>query len=738
MLKNKLYLLKNSSIISLNNDPFKKGSRKFYASVISILLGFLASFLILILNNNNPINFYIQSIGASFNHLFIDQTITTWCCYIIGGLALVVGFKSKVFNIGVAGQMLLAGSLICLFGIIETHYINGVINGHKISQGLFIFISLLIAIVAGIAMALIPYFLKRWFKINEVVSSLLLNYAIFYFCNWLFQHNINFFENASLSSKAMSNAYSINIAGYNFVLPLILSFIAVIFVYFLFKYTTFGYKLKSVGSNKYTSKYGGIKIQRYLGVTFILSGALSGLLGFCYYLGLQHGQVNFSSSTLLPIIGFNCIAVALVAFNNAIGVVLVSILWSVFSIGTQIAAKSPVFNLSRDLSFLLFGIVIYFAAISNLFIHYKPYKYIKKLYIFKKSALYPEYQKLKKENKQHYIDIKKRKKELKNEFLSNNKNKNKLYWNLNFNNINKDKKINYLLDQIKYKNKEKKYIINEAFKNYNENSIYGIKQQYKKENINERLKLIQFQKYEQNILNDKKYKYLLSNKYSKNVSYYKKVLKNQKINLKNNFQNQITQQKYTNPIFLISYKYNIKIRDYLLYKVQYKNFMSYKYAKLRDKLNSSNDKFINKYKQYFQKLFQLNKDIRGAVKYYNKIIHLLKKQKKVLKKKALKDYSDNYHIKTYIGFLILNYWKMYKKYLEDKKIIRLKIKGKISILKKDEFNKPEVIKLNFNKLKSDYWTKVNKNIKTTKLNIKNNNIALNKKIKNIKTRGSKW
>lgn len=120
----------------------------------------------------------------------------------------------------------------------------------------------------------------------------------------------------------MTNDYHLLIHGHYFVLPLVVALLISVGLFVLFRYTTFGYQVKSVGQNPEAAYFSGFPLPRNIILMTILSGFLIGVVSFFYYLTIAR-QISFSSD-LLPVFGFNAIAISLVAFHHPLAMILVS------------------------------------------------------------------------------------------------------------------------------------------------------------------------------------------------------------------------------------------------------------------------------------------------------------------------------------------------------------------------------------------------------------------------------
>jgi general nucleoside transport system permease protein len=268
--------------------------------------------------------------------------------YILAGLAVAVGFKCGLFNIGAEGQFGI-GALCSAF------------VGYSI-HGLPWFIHLPLALLAGAAggalWGAIPGYLKGLTGAHEVVVTIMMNYISYSLSNWLlngpmkapgFRPLTPVIENSAMLPRFFPAPLRFN---WGFILALA---IAAFVYWFLFK-TTIGFEIRAVGANPDGARYAGMNIVKNFVIAMTLSGALAGLAGATQVLGIDHwvGQ-GFSSGY-----GFDSIAIALLGQSHPLGVVLAAFLWGTLRSGAtsmQFTAGVPIEIIS-----IIQGLVIVFVA----------------------------------------------------------------------------------------------------------------------------------------------------------------------------------------------------------------------------------------------------------------------------------------------------------------------------------------------------------------------------------------
>ena len=348
------------------------GRRRLYNSLWALFFGVLASILIIAVTGNNPFEVFqvIFKDAVSQDVRFITTTVV----FIIATLGTALCFKSGIFNIGVSGQMMAGGITSIL--ILKLVGING---------GTIV-LSIILSMVSGALVALVVGVLKAFLKVNEVVSTILLNWVVFYIIKFIIQSDIPGLVTSQSISQNQTDIFNMpgffQTSGWLALLS-IFGIIMIFIMWFIFAKTTLGYKMKMLAMNKDASKYSGSNAKIMLIIIMSISGALSGLAGFLYYTELGVMSAKSEPDTM----GFDTIAIALLVYNNSFGIGIASILFAIIKLGC--GSLKPLFPpLTEDFAQIMFGIIIYVAAIGVVFEKFKIYTYLKNQYIYWKDPHY--------------------------------------------------------------------------------------------------------------------------------------------------------------------------------------------------------------------------------------------------------------------------------------------------------------------------------------------------------------
>ncbi|MEH7121961.1 ABC transporter permease [Bacillus sp. JJ1532] len=330
--------------------------------LISIIISFIAAAVVILLIGKNPLQaFYnlFQGAGilpkpsyAGYKSMLTDFLIllNAMTPLVFASLAVAVAFKAGLFNIGVSGQMLVSGFIATI--IVGYSGLDAIIAKPLV---------LIIGFVAGGLIGGLVGWLKYKFNINEVVSTIMLNYTAQYVISFFIQ--MYYIDPVSRQSKYISEAarltlVNVEIANLKMDIPLgfILAIITAILVKFVMDKTVVGFELKAVGSNRNAAKYSGINVGRNTVLAMVISGGLAGLAGVTYYLGY------FSSiqPKVLSSIGFDSIAVSLLGNSHPIGVIFSSFLVSIIDQGSTYMSSQS--GIRQEISSVIIGLILLISA----------------------------------------------------------------------------------------------------------------------------------------------------------------------------------------------------------------------------------------------------------------------------------------------------------------------------------------------------------------------------------------
>ncbi|AVN60653.1 hypothetical protein CG007_03520 [Mesoplasma entomophilum] len=481
MKKINQWKFKTKSIAYIKSTTFKTKTAYVKVSFISIILGLLCGIIFLYCFGMNGFGFIFSSIIKPFaSPVEPEGTIILLAVFILLGLGLALGFRIKLFNMGGSGQ--------AIGGLLITYlFLNAITGGADFSKlpggyGILLF---LIFIVSGAIVSSLTGILKVLFNIHEVATSIVINWILWYLLKYVLFIKFD----TQLNSPNLPEVFGSQL----WVFAIVFAIASIIIVFVVCETTTVGYKYKVVGMQSTAAKYAGIKTNTFIiGVT-ALQGVFISAAGFFYYFGLKS---NISvANDIMPLLGFDGIPIALVAFNNFLGIIPIAILWAVLKDGIQLTMNSPQYmGLPSETSDLLFGIIILFSTMYLLLMKINVTNYICTIiHKFKNpnfkseiQILNSEIRELKKEKwsillNKEFASEKAKIKELKSN-LKSTTDVEKLKEELSNLSYEYDEAKTFKISKIKNKIKdlkiEKKSLIDKTLEEYNKNSINGLKKVY--------------------------------------------------------------------------------------------------------------------------------------------------------------------------------------------------------------------------------------------------------------------
>ena len=239
--------------------------------------------------------------------------------------------------------------------------------GDKLSNGVLILVMLVAAIAAGSLWGFLPSFFKAKWNTNETLFTLMMNYiatqlAAFFIIVWEVPKGAGKIGIINQNSEA---GWLPVIGGKQYLLTILVVAVMTILMYIYLNYSKHGYEIAVVGESQRTASYAGIKVERVIIRTMVLSGAVCGLMGLLLTAGTDHTL----TTTIVGGRGFTAVMVSWLAKFNPIVMVFTSLLLVVLSRGAS--EISSVFSLNHSFADILTGIILFFIIGSEFFLTYK-------------------------------------------------------------------------------------------------------------------------------------------------------------------------------------------------------------------------------------------------------------------------------------------------------------------------------------------------------------------------------
>ena len=296
------------------------------APLVALLVALVAGDLLILAYGQAPGAVWTLLIEGTWGNAYgfgqVLYKATTLTCT---GLAVAIGLRAGLFNIGGEGQLAAGGFGAAIMGLWLPAATPALIA---------IPLCVLAAGAAGGAVGLVPGVLKARFGAHEVIVTIMLNFIVLAFLNWIVSAKLAVPETLHTEAmragvvprlSAMVDAFHGSAA--NWTIAIILLAVAATW-WFLFR-TRGGYELRAVGLQPEAAEYGGIQVGRTWQRALLLAGALAGLGGVNFVLGYKgYYEDGFAGGA-----GFLGIAVALVGRNHPVGVVLAALFFATLSQG---------------------------------------------------------------------------------------------------------------------------------------------------------------------------------------------------------------------------------------------------------------------------------------------------------------------------------------------------------------------------------------------------------------------
>lgn len=330
----------------------------FSSSLLAIAAGLLFGFIIiLIANPGSAIDGFLTLLTGGFSDGLrgIEKTLYYSVPIMMTGLSVGFAFKVGLFNIGTPGQFIV-GAFAAVF--------VGVEGAGVIPTEIHWLVAVLAAGIAGGLWALIPGLMKAFLNVNEVITSIMMNYIGMYAVNYLI--TLTIFNEKTSQALPPADSAVIPKMGLDKIFSgnyinggIIIALICVAIIYIILTKTTFGYELKACGLNSDASKFAGINDKKNIVLSMVIAGVLAGIGGALTYLSGAGKHIEVVD--VLAVEGFNGIPVALLGLSNPIGVCLSSLFIANLNVG---GTAMQMYGFIPQIVDIIVSCIVYFSAFS--------------------------------------------------------------------------------------------------------------------------------------------------------------------------------------------------------------------------------------------------------------------------------------------------------------------------------------------------------------------------------------
>lgn len=331
------------------------------APFLSLLLALLAIGIIFLALGVNPLFAYGQIFQGAFGSAYgLSETVVKSIPLMLSGVGLALAFRARFWNIGAEGQLLIGATCATALALAYPEWPKLVLL-----PGMF-----LAGFVGGALWGLIPAVLKARWRVDEVITSLMMVYIASNLVNHLVYGPWKGPEERGFpyTSKFSTAAQLPRLAWTRIHYPtLVLALVLAVMIYVLIRQTKWGYQIRVTGENPAAARYAGMSYLKTVFLVMVLSGGLAGLAGVGEVAGIHH-RLRYPEG-ISPGYGFTAIIVAWLARLNPLGAVLTSFLLGGLLVGgdaIQVSLRLPAATI-----FVFNGTILLFVLGGDLIARYR-------------------------------------------------------------------------------------------------------------------------------------------------------------------------------------------------------------------------------------------------------------------------------------------------------------------------------------------------------------------------------
>jgi general nucleoside transport system permease protein len=327
---------------------------------LAVLLGAISGGLLVQATGYSAVTAASAILEGSFGGSYpISQTLAASIPLATIALGTAVAFRVQLWNIGGEGQFYMGA-----FAATGVELVGGPAGW---PTPLLLGAMLLAGFVGGAAWALVPAYLRAWHGVNEIITTLMLNYVAILWVNflvygpWKDPNGHNF----PMSPRFPDNATFVRIGDGQLHAGVFVPIIAAVVLLFALTRTSWGYELRVVGENVEAARYAGINVRRTMLSAMLVSGGMAGVAGMVQVAGIIHllnGQLSNSY-------GYTAIIIAWLARLHPIAVLIVSVLFGALVNGGYAVSQE---GIPQALGAVLQGTILFFVlGIGDLLTRYR-------------------------------------------------------------------------------------------------------------------------------------------------------------------------------------------------------------------------------------------------------------------------------------------------------------------------------------------------------------------------------
>lgn len=342
-----------------------KKLKDFLPSIIAVLIALIVGGVIMMTKGVNPLFAYFDMMKAAFYQATprapfmsgLAKTLFIATPLIFAALASMVAFKAGMFNIGGAGQMIAGGLTATIWAVtFKNNFLGNTV------------IILIVAIAGGFLWASIAGFLKAKYGVNEVISTIMLNYIIVEAQNYLLNGPLRDPASQNIQSPKVGEGSRLvtlfsKVTKQNLNFGFIIAILLLVGIFLFFKYSKLGYEIKAVGFSETVAENAGINPRKIMFLAMGIAGACAGLGGAERVFG---GAAQYAyTDRIMGDFGFSGLAVALLGKNNPLGIFVAAVFYASLEVGGQMLQQK--YQVDKEIVLIIQALIIIFVASENLF-----------------------------------------------------------------------------------------------------------------------------------------------------------------------------------------------------------------------------------------------------------------------------------------------------------------------------------------------------------------------------------
>ena len=338
-------------------------------SILAVVVGLVLFSLIFVLAGVDPVAAYKNIFSYAYTNKYgLTLTLNRFVFLAFATLAFIVPYRAGLWNIGMTGQLYMG--TLAAYAVV---YAMGGKTSPKVPLNPYVVIPLMVSAAAagGGLMGAIPGFLKGKLNVNEIVTTMMLNFVAFWWVAQMIKEGGPFMnpQGRGESFVLPYAAYAPVITSLGVPFTLILALVLAIGLDFVFARTKIGYQIRAFGRNPLAARYAGIDPFRIAVLVFVVGGAMAGLAGYHYFAavpGVYKIARNYSYFGDLAFYGIIC---GLISQGSAIAALPVALLFGGLSVGGRFMQGK--FHMKFGVDYALLGVLMITLVAFQFFYRYE-------------------------------------------------------------------------------------------------------------------------------------------------------------------------------------------------------------------------------------------------------------------------------------------------------------------------------------------------------------------------------